>query len=105
LTGRIDPNREYPDDDQRRYKPRFKPENVRKVHRVLEPMRPIAARHNINLAQLTIAWTLAQPGCSHVLCGARDAEQAINNSRASSVQLSDDELQSITQAANGYDGV
>ena len=105
LTGKIDPDRKYPEDDQRRYKPRFQPDNVRKVHAMLEPMRPIAARYNISLAQLTIAWTLAQRGCSHVLCGARHAEQAVSNASASSVQLSNEELTTITEAANRYDGV
>ena len=35
LTGKIDPEREYPEDDQRRYKERFKPDNVRKVQSIL----------------------------------------------------------------------
>ena len=105
LTGKIDPDRKYPEDDQRRYKPRFQPDNVRKVQAMLEPMRSIAGRHNINLAQLTIAWTLAQPGCSHVLCGARHAEQAIANASASTVILTSDELAAITAAVNKYDGV
>jgi aryl-alcohol dehydrogenase-like predicted oxidoreductase len=105
LTGKIGPDRNYPEDDQRRYKPRFQPENVRKIHALLESMRSIADRHNISFTQLTIAWTLAQRGCSHVLCGARDADQAIANTSASSVQLSGDELAAITKAVAKYDGV
>ena len=105
LTGKIDPDRDYPEDDQRRYKPRFKPENVRKVQSMLESMRTIASRHNISLTQLTIAWTLAQPGCSHVLCGARHPQQAIDNAGAGSVRLDTDELVKITEAVNRYDGV
>ena len=69
LTGKVDPDRKYPEDDQRRYKVRFKPENVRKVQSMLERMQPIANRYQLSLTQLAIAWTLAQRGCSHVLCG------------------------------------
>jgi aryl-alcohol dehydrogenase-like predicted oxidoreductase len=105
LTGKIEPERNYPEDDQRRYKPRFQPDNVRKVQAMLEPMRSIASRRDINLTQLTIAWTLAQPGCSHVLCGARHSEQAIVNASAGSVRLSDNELAAITKAVSRYDGV
>ncbi len=105
LTGKIDPNREYPPSDLRSRKDRFKPDNVRKVEAILDPMRPIAQAHNISLTQLTMAWTLAQPGCSHVLCGARNAQQATDNAGAGNVNLSAEELESITQAVNAYTGV
>jgi aryl-alcohol dehydrogenase-like predicted oxidoreductase len=105
LTGKIDPDRGYPEDDQRRYKPRFKPDNVRKVQAMLAPMQPIAGRHNVSLGQLAIAWTLAQRGCSHALCGARDSQQAIDNAGAASVALDDQELATIAAAVNTYDGV
>ncbi len=105
LTGRIGPDRRYPEGDQRHYKRRFQAENVRKVLTMLDKIRPIAARHNVSLTQLTMAWTLAQAGCSHVLCGARSAEQAIDNAGAGSVELSPDELASITDAVASYDGV
>jgi aryl-alcohol dehydrogenase-like predicted oxidoreductase len=52
-----------------------------------------------------IAWTLAQRGCSHVLCGARNPQQAVDNAGAGSVKLSELELATITQAVNSYDGV
>ena len=39
LTGKITADRKYPEDDQRRYKPRFQPDNIQRVDRMLEPMR------------------------------------------------------------------
>lgn len=105
LTGKITPDREYPEDDQRRYKERFSADNVRKVQAMLDRIRSIAQRHDVSLAQLTMAWTLAQPGCSHVLCGARNPQQAIDNAGAGSVELDADELKVITGAVNDYDGV
>jgi methylglyoxal reductase len=105
LTGKIDPDRKYREDDQRRYKPRFKPENVRKVQSMLEMMQPIASRYNLSLTQLAIAWTLAQRGCSHVLCGARNAQQAVDNAGAGSVDFNEAELLKITKAVDSYDGV
>ena len=105
LTGKIDPHRIFPEDDLRRYKPRFRQENIHKVNFMLEAIQPIASRHQVSIAQLVIAWTLAQRGCSHVLCGARNPQQAVDNAAAGSVALHKDELAQITQAVSGYDGV
>jgi aryl-alcohol dehydrogenase-like predicted oxidoreductase len=105
LTGKITADRKYPKGDMRHYKDRYQPENVNKVLAMLEPMHPIAARHRASLAQITLAWTLAQRGCTHVLCGARTAEQAVDNAGAGSLTLSEDELAEITRAVESYDGV
>lgn len=105
LTGKIDPDRQYAEGDQRRFKDRFRADNVRRVEAMLDPIREIAHRHDISLAQLTIAWTLAQPGCSHLLCGARNSEQATENAEAGRVELSPDEIRKISAAVDGYDGV
>ena len=105
LTGKITPDRSYPEGDQRRSKDRFKPENVRKVLRMLEPMQPIAKKHGISMTQLTMACTLAQRGCSHVLCGARTPQQAIDNAGAGSVELSEQESSVISRAVGNYDGI
>jgi aryl-alcohol dehydrogenase-like predicted oxidoreductase len=105
LTGKIDPERTYAEGDQRRFKPRFTPDNVRKVQAMLEPLRPIASKHSVSLAQLTIAWTLAQRGCTHVLCGARTDEQAQDNARAGSIELSLEDVNEITRAVSQYRGV
>jgi methylglyoxal reductase len=105
LTGKITLEREFGPGDQRRFKDRFKPDNVRKVLDLLDPLRPIAARHQAELAQVVIAWTLTRPGCSHVLCGARNPEQAIANAKAGSVELSSEELNAIDRAVATYRGV
>ena len=47
-------------------------------HRVLEMLagwKPLCSAHDCTLAQLVLAWTLAQPGVTHVLAGARRPEQ------------------------------
>ncbi|TWT90190.1 General stress protein 69 [Pseudobythopirellula maris] len=105
LTGKTDPHREYPRDDQRRENPRFAPDNVRKVLSMLEPFGPIAEAHGATVGQVSMAWTLAVRGCSHVLCGARNAEQAQENCGAGDLELTPDELATITAAVDGYDGV
>lgn len=63
---------------------------------MLERMRPIAEKHNLTLAQLVIAWTAVQPGLTHVLAGARNAQQAQENAVAGNAILSLKELENIT---------
>jgi aryl-alcohol dehydrogenase-like predicted oxidoreductase len=62
---------------------------------MLEPLRPMAERHQATLGQLIIAWTTAQPGMTCVLCGARNAAQAAENAAAGNIQLSPDEIETI----------
>lgn len=104
LTGKITAETTFDEGDQRNVRPRFNEENIRKVQAMLDPMRSIADGRGVSLAQLTMAWTLAQPGCSHVLCGARNAKQAVDNAGAGALELTDDELGEITAAVEGYDG-
>jgi methylglyoxal reductase len=98
LTGKVTPGREFDENDQRNRKERFTPENRRKVLTMLDEFRPIAEAHDITLAQLAIAWTAAQPGCTHVLCGARSPEQVRENAVGGEVELSEQELATINAA-------
>ena len=98
LTGKIGPERTFREGDQRSKKPRFSVENRQKVMTMLDAFRPIAERHEVSLGQLAIAWTLARPGCSHALVGARTVEQATENARAGDVELADAELQTMQKA-------
>jgi len=54
------------------------------------------------IAQLVIAWTIAQPGVSYALCGARDARQAAENARAGTVALDRRHLAAIDAAIARY---
>lgn len=96
LTGKVDTERVFPEGDQRRGRPRFSAENRRRVQDMLAEFQPIAARHGLTLGQLVIAWTLAQPGCSHALVGARTVQQAVENARAGDVRLASDEIETMT---------
>jgi methylglyoxal reductase len=51
-----------------------------------------------------IAWTLAQPGITFSLCGARDATQAAQNARAGALRLSAGELVAIDAAITAHLG-
>lgn len=98
LTGRIAPDRQFKEGDLRRDNPWFTPENFRKAGDLIERIRPVADRHRLTMSQLVIAWTIAQPGLTHALAGARTPQQAIENAKAGSVDLSPEDLATIASA-------
>jgi aryl-alcohol dehydrogenase-like predicted oxidoreductase len=95
LTGKMTPDRQLHGDDYRRNNKWFTPRNRQRVLDALERVRPIAEAHDATFAQLTIAWTVAQPGVTAAIVGARTPEQARENARAGDLQLSESELATI----------
>lgn len=98
LTGKIGPERTFAEGDLRNRHPLFTVENRQRIAQLLDRIRPIAETRRLTLAQLVVAWTYHQPGLTHVLCGARTAEQVQENAGAGDVQLTSDELNTINGA-------
>lgn len=98
LTGKVGPERTFNEGDLRKHNPRFTLENRKAVLAFLDEIRPIAEAHQATLAQTVIAWTVAQPGLTHALVGARTAEQAIENAKAGEIEFTGDELQGMNTA-------
>ncbi len=87
LTGAVGPERQFGPGDDRNKSPLFSLENRRKVADFLNRIRPVADDYRITVGQLVVAWTLAQPGCSHVLLGARKVKHVLENAKAGEVVL------------------
>jgi methylglyoxal reductase len=98
LTGKIDARRSFSEGDLRKGHPNFTPESLARVGRLLERLRPLAEAHRATLSQLVLAWTIAQPGVTHALAGARTPEQARENARAGELRLSAADLAAIDAA-------
>ena len=99
LSGKIGPDRVFEGDDLRITDPRFSVENRTRVAALLDEVAPIAADHTATIAQTVIAWTLQQPGITFALCGARNPEQAAENAAAGRIRLTDQQVQTINEAA------
>jgi aryl-alcohol dehydrogenase-like predicted oxidoreductase len=54
---------------------------------MLDGWEDLRKKYKCTTGQLVIAWTLAQPGITSALCGARKAEHALDNARAGDVGL------------------
>jgi methylglyoxal reductase len=79
----------------------FKLENRPKVLAMLAGWAPLTEKYGCSLAQLTIAWTAAQPGVTHVLCGMRTPEQAEQNARGGGIVLEPEDVARIRADAEG----
>lgn len=99
LTGKVTTEREFAEDDWRTEKLGFDMDSRRRINTMLkEDFQAIADRHGLTFAQLAIAWTIAQPGLSHALVGARTVQQATENAAAGDVILTPAESDVINQA-------
>jgi aryl-alcohol dehydrogenase-like predicted oxidoreductase len=70
-------------------------ENRKKTAAMLEKLQPIAEAYKLTVAQLVIAWTLARPCLTHVLCGARNAQQAAENAASGEADLDSETIAAI----------
>lgn len=96
LSGKVGPERVFAEDDQRHGNPRFSQANRQKIARLMAVLEPVAATHGASVAQVVIAWTIAQPGITFSLCGARDPAQAVENAAAARLRLTAGELALIS---------
>jgi aryl-alcohol dehydrogenase-like predicted oxidoreductase len=99
LTGEVGPERVFPEGDLRRNNPLFSRESRIHVREIFDGVQPVARKYSFTNGQLAIAWTLAQPGVTHALVGARDARQAEENAWAGSVLLAAADAMRVTEAA------
>jgi len=59
---------------------------------MLDGWRPLAQKYACSLSQLAIAWTIAQPGLTTALCGARKVANAVENAGAGALVLAPEDL-------------
>lgn len=92
LTGRIGMDRTFSPGEYRNMIPWFRPANRRRVLELLDGWRDLCEAHRCTMGQLVLTWTVAQPGVTCALVGARKVAHAEENAAAGDVTLSADEL-------------
>ena len=100
LTGTVSATSTFESGDVRSWFPRFSPEAMASNQHLVDLLNQIAARKEITSAQLALAWLLAQSPSIVPIPGSRRIERIRENAGAADVQLSTDELDEITQAAD-----
>ena len=84
--------------DWRRRSPDFKPPRLRRNLAIRDALRPIAKRHETTVAAVAIAWTLAWPGVTGAIVGARTPDQVDGWIGAASLELDSRDLDDILKA-------
>lgn len=88
-----------PANDLRRHMPRFQGENFKRNSQLVERIEQLAAEKHCTPAQLALAWLLAQGEDIVPIPGTTQRERLEENVRALEIQLSQDDLRRIGEAA------
>jgi aryl-alcohol dehydrogenase-like predicted oxidoreductase len=100
LSGRFDRDRleSLPSDDMRRQRPEFAEPWLSRNLALVERLRAIAGELECSVAELAIAWTLAQDGVTGAIVGARRPDQVDGWIGAGDLQLTEERLRAIDDA-------
>jgi aryl-alcohol dehydrogenase-like predicted oxidoreductase len=85
-------------DDWRRRNEEFQPPRLARNLALRDALRPIAKRHATSVAAVAVAWTLAWPGVSGAIVGARSAAQVDGWLPAATLELTAGDLDEIAGA-------
>ena len=99
LTGKIGMDRQLTAEEFRNRIAWFKPANRQRVLDMLAGWKDLTDKYRCTLGQLVIGWTIAQPGITCALCGARKPADAIENARAGDLRLDAADLARIRRDA------
>ncbi|KAF9526677.1 NADP-dependent oxidoreductase domain-containing protein [Crepidotus variabilis] len=95
LTGAIKKNSDFPEDDFRRYIPKFSQDNFPKILDVVHYLTAVGEKHNATPGQVTLAWLLAQAPNIIPIPGTKKVKYLKENLGAADIKLSSEELAGI----------
>jgi aryl-alcohol dehydrogenase-like predicted oxidoreductase len=81
--------------------PLFLPENLTRAEDLIGALREIAKTHDATPAQVALAWLIRRPNVV-VIPGASSVEQLERNAAAADLELSNDEDDQLTSAAEAF---
>jgi len=85
-------------DDWRRHGPEFQEPNLSRNLALRDALRPIARRHGATISSVAVAWTLAWPGVTAAIVGARTPAQVDGWIGAATLELTAADLDEIAAA-------
>jgi aryl-alcohol dehydrogenase-like predicted oxidoreductase len=99
LTGRFQRIEDFPEDDYRRFSPRFQGENFQKNLDLVRRVEELAKEKGCTASQLALAWVLAQGEDIVPIPGTKRRKYLEENARAVDVQLTKEDLRRIDEVA------
>jgi len=98
LTGQFKRFEDFPEDDYRRFSPRFQGENFRKNLDLVKRVEEIAKEKHCTASQLALAWVLAQGKDIVPIPGTKRRKYLEDNVGAVNVRLTAEDLRGIEEA-------
>ena len=99
LSGRFRSPEDIPEGDFRRENPRFQGENFERNLELVERVRKIADEKQVAAGQLAIAWVMRQGDDIVPIPGTKRVPYLEENAAASEIELSEEELSRLDEAA------
>jgi len=88
----------FPTDDWRRRSAQFQEPNLSRNLALRDALKPIARRHATTVSAVAVAWTLAWPGVTGAIVGARTPEQVNGWIGAATLELTPADMEEIAAA-------
>jgi aryl-alcohol dehydrogenase-like predicted oxidoreductase len=101
LTGKYTASHAFSADDDRASIPELTPAVRQAAVEICRRLTPWARDHGYTMAQLAIAWAVANPAVTSAICGAKTPAQAIENCEAGRWHLSEQEMAEIEGQIEG----
>jgi aryl-alcohol dehydrogenase-like predicted oxidoreductase len=98
LTGKIDENTVFADNDIRKGNPRFTAEAIKANRAVVDLLERIGAEHDATPAQIALAWLLAQKPWIVPIPGSRKLHRLDENIGSANITLTASDLSEIEEA-------
>lgn len=95
LAGKLPRNHRFDPADRRLTYPIYQGQAWERSQDLLDHLRKLSMELQCTVAQLVVAWTLAQPGISVALCGAKRPAQIEETAAAMQLRLSPETLRQI----------
>ena len=77
----------------------FPPVDKERAYDIVDVLKTVAGAHGVSVAQVALAWILAQDAVSSVIIGARKPEQLDDNLKSVDVTLKADDLKALDEAS------
>ena len=98
LSGKYERGKAAPDGTRFAENGNFVPFDKEVGYRVVDAARAVADRHGVSVAQVSLAWLLAQPAVSSVIIAGRKKEHLADNIAAADLELTADDLRELDEA-------
>src|ERR1700678_3851869 len=98
LSGKYSRENQKPE-DSRRSTFDFPITDKERAWRILDVLRPVAAKHDTSVATVALAWILSKPFVTSIIIGAKREDQLQQNLAATELRLTPDEIRQLDEVS------